>query len=165
MTRRRRYSVIAVLAVVAALIAVLLPRAFGGSDGHPRPGPTHVALGPSVRIADRIGSAEELISKRTSSGVAASPSDVQSAAGADTALGLDLLQRLQTASNDNLSVSPMSLALALTMLQNGAHGRTLAGIRSALHSGDLDGQTLDAGWSALVKDWTSAAASSGFSLQ
>jgi serine protease inhibitor len=165
MTRRRRYSVIAVLAVIAALVAVLLPRAFGGSDGHPHPGPTHVAVGPNVRIADRIGSAEELVSKRTSSGVDPSPRDVQSVADADTAFGIDLLQRLQTTSDDNLSLSPMSLALALTMLQNGASGKTLAGIRSALHSGDLDGRTSDAGWSALVKDWTAAAASSGFSLQ
>jgi serine protease inhibitor len=58
----------------------------------------------------------------------------------------------------------MSLALALTMLQNGARGKTLAGIKAALHASGLTGTALDAGWAALVHDWTSAAQRDGFAL-
>jgi serpin B len=162
LTRRRRLVV--VVLVVAVVVAVSVPWLLRehGSPGRAAP-LTPVAA--DLRVAERIGGAERLVAKRHSTGVAARPSDVQAAADADKALAVDLLQRLQTTSGENLSVSPMSLALALTMVQNGARGQTLAGIKAALHTGDLGGLPLDAGWSALVAEWQAAAKTGGFALQ
>jgi serpin B len=162
---RRRYYAIAVFVVVAALVAVLLPRLIGGSDHPPRRHPSDVAVGPGLHVAGQIGSARQLVATKVAAGVGGDPSDVQHAATADTSLAIDLLQRLQSTSSNNLSVSPMSLALALTMVQNGARGKTLAGILTALHAGGLAGDRLDAGWARLVREWTAAAASSGFALE
>jgi serpin B len=155
-----------VLVGSALLIVGLLA---GCASAAPRPGPSASAPAPvatALRIAGRIGAAQQMMAKDAPAGVAANPTDVQRAALADQGLAIDLLQRVQSSQGgENVCVSPMSLALALTMLQNGARGKTLAGIEAAMHTGALDGTALDAGWAALVDDWKSAAASSGFSLQ
>jgi serpin B len=149
----------------SAVLIVAVVAGCASSAPAPAPSSSGPPIAAALRIAGRIGAAQQLVAKHAPPGVAASPTDVQRTALADQALAIDLLQRVQSNSGENVSVSPMSLALALTMLQNGAGGKTLAGIRAALHTGALDGTALDAGWAALVNDWKAAAASSGFALQ
>lgn len=69
----------------------------------------------------------------------ASPADIARVVAADRAFGLDLLEQL--AGDDNLMLSPYSIAAALSMLYPGAAGDTAAQIATALHI-DVDDATL-----------------------
>lgn len=159
--RRRRIRVgiaggVAVAAGVAA--AIVVPQLGSSGDGAARTPP----LAAGVTAGDRIGSAVELVAK-TSPLSSADPSAVSSVAGSEQDFTAALLQQIATGT-DNVSVSPASLAIALSMLQNGARGNTQSEILSALRASGIPAGELDHGWAGLTAQWASAAKSAGISF-
>lgn len=97
-------------------------------------------------------------------GAPAPSSSVRAVARADTAFGVALLHRLAPTTEQNVTVSPASLAIALAMLQNGAAGDTQSQILSALRAAQLSPSTLDAGWAGLLAAWSQSASKGDFTL-
>lgn len=114
-----------------------------------------------VHVAARIGSATQLVADVTPRH--ALPSAAGPIATAEQAFSVSLLKQLGTGT-DNLTVSPASLAIALSMLENGSAGTTRQQLADALHAGSLSLSDQNAGWQALVDGWSQAAASDGFQL-
>ncbi|NBI08890.1 serine protease [Colidextribacter sp. OB.20] len=71
----------------------------------------------------------------TASKLSASPSDSEEVNGALAAFGLALLQKTREADKTSTLVSPLSVALALSMAANGADGNTLAQFEEVLGGG------------------------------
>jgi serpin B len=74
----------------------------------------------------------------------------------EQAFSLALLRQVGSASSGgsaNVSTSPESLAVALSMLANGASGQTKAQLDQALHTTGLSAQQVDAGWLAMLDAW------------
>jgi serpin B len=65
---------------------------------------------------------------------------------------------------DNITVSPLSLALALAMLENGARGATLTQISSTLGTSSLDPTSTNQGWASLVDILAAEAKADGIDL-
>ena len=162
---RRRHVVVLVVAgvLVAALLAVGIPWTLSAVREDPAPPGGSTA---PVRIAARLGSAVEVVAAGGPRRGDAAP-DVRRVADAEQTFTLALLTRLSSTKDTttDTAVSPASLAVALTMLQNGARGRTLDEIRTALSAGELSGADLDAGWAALTDAWSRAARADGVSLE
>lgn len=140
---------------VAALGFPLLLVAACSSPGTGRQAPA------GAHVGARIGSAVQLVADRR-------PAAPQAAAAGPIAASeqqftLALLHRL-TGSSTNLTVSPSSLAIALTMLENGAAGPTRQQIADALQTGSLSMQRQNAGWRALTAQWSQAADRGHFAL-
>lgn len=114
-----------------------------------------------VHVAARIGSATQLVADVTPRH--ALPSVAGPIATAEQAFSVSLLKQLGTGT-DNLTVSPASLAIALSMLENGTAGTTRQQLADALHVGSVALPDQNAGWQALVDAWSQAAASDGFQL-
>jgi serine protease inhibitor len=68
---------------------------------------------------------------------------------ADNALGIDLLNLLSQNQSTNISISPISIALALQMLYNGAAGTTQQAIAQALQLQGLTASEVDVANAAL----------------
>ena len=66
--------------------------------------------------------------------------------------GFDLFTRLARSQAGNVVISPTSIALALSMAQNGAGGKTRAAIARVLHSSDLSDAQLNSDAAALMRD-------------
>jgi serine protease inhibitor len=62
---------------------------------------------------------------------------------ADNAFGLALLNALNHSATSNVAISPISIALALQMVYNGAGGSTQQGMSQALQVGDLGALVVD----------------------
>jgi serpin B len=157
--RRRRYGLgasVVSIAVVIALAVVLVPKI----EHHARP----VPLAAGLSVGDRIGASVQLVAEV---GPLPAPDEAAARAVATTeqAFTVALLKQLNRSDGKNLSVSPMSLAIALSMLQNGARGGTLDEISATLRSSGISTQQQDAGWSALVRELTKDAANNKISLQ
>jgi serpin B len=73
----------------------------------------------------------------------------------EKAFALNLLRRIG-AGPANVAASPASLALALSMLANGAGGTTKEQLVQTLQTSGLSDQQVDAGWLALVDAWREA---------
>jgi serpin B len=114
---------------------------------------------PGVQIVARQGSAYELRAVRHASEVAANAPGL---AQSEQEFTLALLQHLH--SPQNTSISPASLAIALSMLEQGAHGATLQAIAHALGTSGLSPAQQSAGWQALTEAWAAAAKDGSFSL-
>jgi serine protease inhibitor len=70
----------------------------------------------------------------------------QAVAQADNSFGFDLLQQIYAESPDeNIFISPLSIALLLQMLHSGAGGETATEIAQVLYVDDLDPATLSSG--------------------
>lgn len=114
-----------------------------------------------TRVADRIGVAAQLVAD-------VQPAAPRAAAGTPVArseqqFAVALLQQLAS-SDQNVTVSPSSLALALSMLENGASGATRTQIAAALQSSGLSAAAQNAGWHALLDQWAKGAASGMYAL-
>jgi len=156
--RRRWRRGIGAAVVIAAAIsgAVTLT-----NQTSPTRQPQAVATGPT-KVAARLDGAVQLVADTTS---AARP-DARAAAqvsAAEQALSVALLKQLSGSSNS--AVSPLSLYLALGMLQNGAAGQTAAQIAHALQAGSLSTGEQDAGLATLSAELNAAAAKDGITLQ
>ncbi len=87
-------------------------------------------------------------------------------ARAEQRFGLDLLRRLGGGdSSTNVVASPLSLAVALAMLETGARGPTLDQIARVLGTPGLSPGAQDAGWAALLGDLSAAAAKDGVTIR
>jgi serpin B len=155
--RRRRQARGAGAVLVAAAIAAAVVAPQLGSGG-PRPAPPTAAGNPHLHVSTQLGAALELVAAHTGHAPAADTSAEAQVAQAEQAFSIALLKAVNSSSGSNESVSPTSLAIALSMLQNGAQGSTLSEIKATLRSSGLSTATQDAGWAALVADWSTAAA-------
>ena len=68
------------------------------------------------------------------------------------AFGFDLFAKLTAADRGNVVVSPTSVALALSMAQNGASGRTRSDVAHVLHVSDLSDSQLNGDAASLMND-------------
>lgn len=80
------------------------------------------------------------------------PAAAAKLAHTEEAFSLALLRQVGDGSA-NVSTSPESLAVALSMLANGASGETKAQLDKALQTTGLSAQQVDAGWLALLDAW------------
>jgi serpin B len=145
---------ICVRRLVGILVAGLLAAAgCTASGGRRPPAGTH--------IGGRIGSAVQLVADVRP--VTPRPGAAKPVASAEQRFALALLRQLSS-SNTNVTVSPSSLAVALTMLENGAAGTTRQQIATALQTDSLSKAQQNAGWRALVAEWSQAAARDHFAL-
>jgi serpin B len=122
------------------------------------PGPARVSVGP------HIGSAVELVS-RGSGSTPNEPDAATQVARAEEDFALRLLRQLDNDDAGNVTVSPWSAAVALAMLENGAHGSTLDEIQRTLGTQSLDPGHQDAGWASLIGSLTQQSAADGIALQ
>jgi serpin B len=132
---------------VAAVAGLLVVAGCSTSAGRAEPPSSPTS------IAARSGPASELVAKVASSGAGPSPdtSARNTVSTAEQAFGVRLLQRLSGVdAGSNLTVSPLSLAIALAMLENGAQGKTLGQIASTIGTSSLSPSVQDEGLAALV---------------
>lgn len=155
--RARTISVARAALVIGAVSAC-------SSNAHPAPGPTGIATGPGVHVADHVGSGVELVAK-TGPRTRPDPGAAGPVARAEQAFTVALLRHLATSDGQNTSVSPASLGIALAMLQNGAAGQTRTQISHTLQATGIPVAAQDAGWAALAAGWRDAARAGGFTLQ
>ena len=157
--RRKWAGSVAVGAAAAAAIAlvVILPH-------RSRQPPESVA--PGLTVAGRAGAGVGLVAKVAAIRSEPNATDEFAVARAEQAFALALLRQSHRAGgNGNVVFSPSSLAVALSMLGNGASGSTRTEIASTLRSSGLSDQQQDAGWSALTADLAAAGSTSGVTLQ
>jgi serpin B len=156
--RRRRWSIAGTAAVLAAAAVVVPVVAWPSSSG-----PVTAA---HVTVGARLGDGLQLVADEHPAPL--DPASTGPVARAEQALTVSLLRQLVAhppeGGDGNLSTSPASLAIALAMLQNGAHGATLDQIRKTLHSVGLSTEQQDAGWQALTAAWEQAAAAGKITL-
>ena len=132
------------VAAVAALLVVAGCATSAGRAG-PSPSPTSIAA--------RSGPASELVAKVASRGPGPSPDTParNTVSMAEQAFGVRLVQQLSSVDDgSNLTVSPLSLAVALAMLENGAQAKTLGQIASTIGTSSLSPSVQDEGLAALV---------------
>ena len=98
-------------------------------------------------------------------GAALDPADESAVARSEQQFGLHLLQQAGAGAGGNVTVSPLSLAVALAMLESGAGGRTLAEIAATLHTPSLSATGQDDGWASLIGTLNRESAADGISLQ
>lgn len=151
--RRRRAKWTGGVAVVLAA-AVGIALSLGGSAGHrhaavPLRGHVHTVKGPHGAV--------QLVADTKPSAVDASA--LAPVSMAEQRLGLALLNKV--ADGSNVSVSPVSLYLALGMLQNGARGQTATEISHALQASGVTTDDQNAGLAALTNELSAAAATAG----
>ena len=132
---------------VAAVAALLVVAGCATSAGRCRPSPSPTS------IAARSGPASELVAKVASRGPGPSPDTParNTVSMAEQAFGVRLVQQLSSVDDgSNLTVSPLSLAVALAMLENGAQAKTLGQIASTIGTSSLSPSVQDEGLAALV---------------
>jgi serpin B len=138
MARLRQWSILLAVAALAAACT---------SARHP----VGLPPGPTLSVVARAGSAAEVAAEIKPAAVTPDPSLAKSIATAEQDFGLQLLSRaVGSKPTGNLTVSPLSLDLALTMLENGAGGATLTEISRTLRAGSLDVPRQDQAWAALM---------------
>jgi serine protease inhibitor len=90
----------------------------------------------------------------------------QAVAQAEQAFTFALLRQTNTSSKGgNVVLSPSSLAIALSMLQNGAVGQTRQGIATTLQTAGLTNAQQNAGWATLTDDLANAGKRAGLTLE
>jgi serpin B len=160
--RRRRRWLIGVTAVgAAAATAIALVVVIPGDTSHPG---VHVPAG--LRAAARAGVAVQLVANDQP---ITAPSDTTAAtavARTEQAFTFALLRQTNTsAKHDNVVLSPSSLAIALSMLQNGARGETRQGIAKVMQTSGLTNEQQNAGWLALMDELATAGKKAGLTLE
>jgi serpin B len=91
---------------------------------------------------------------------------VAQAEQAEQAFTLALLRQTNASGgNGNAVLSPSSLAIALSMLQNGAVGTTRDGIAKVLQTQGLTSEQQSAGWAALMSGLAQASSTAGVTLE
>jgi serpin B len=144
---------------LAVIVAALVTAGCAGSSRTSRPPhPT------PLPVSSRVGSAVEIDSPG-SSPVPNEPGAAASVARSEEDFALRLLRQLDTTQPGNVTISPWSLAVALAMLENGAHGATLDQIAHTLGTQALSAGHQDAGWASLVRTLTQEGNANGTALQ
>jgi len=160
--RRRKHvrfgGLIAAGVVVATAVTVAVVP--GGSSREP------LRIPEGMRAKDRSGPAVELVANVRALAAPRNESAEDAVARAEQAFSLALLQQTNKAGGkDNIVLSPSSLAIALSMLQTGAAGKTRDEIAATLHTSGLTSEQQDAGWATLTADLAKAGKNAGISLQ
>ena len=159
--RRRRRRLIGVTAIGAAAVTAAALVVTPGAPPHQG---VHVPAG--LRAAARAGVAVQLVANDQP---ITAPSDTTAAmavARAEQAFTFALLHQTNTSGKrDNVVLSPSSLAIALSMLQNGALGDTREGIAKTLQTSGLTNAQQNAGWAALTADLATAGKKAGLTLE
>lgn len=112
------------------------------------------ALGLSVLSGCSQSAAKELTAPKLS----ANPSNSEAVNAALASFGLELLQKSREADKKPVLVSPLSVALALSMTANGAEGDTLAQFQQVL-GGGVDLEELNGACVQLMQDYQSLSGS------
>jgi serpin B len=169
--RTRRTVVTAQLACAALLAPVLVAGCSSSGGGAARQPASHPATSTrsaahggtgAARTVDRIGAAYELRAPDATGAPPAQANPSELAKG-EASFAVALLQQASNGTG-NVTVSPASLALALSMLQQGARGQTAAQIAKALRVSGMSASQQAAAWHALDSAWAAAANSDGFTL-
>jgi len=137
----RRLGVVA----LAAALPIALAGCGSGDGGH------HAGPGKASGAVELVG---------TTSTVRPDPAAAGPLAGSEKDFAIALVHQLNDGGAANVSASPASLDLALSMLANGARGTTRSQIQHVLQAGD----STNAGWQALTAAWDSAATNGSFAL-
>jgi serpin B len=154
--RRRLIGMTAVGAATAAIAAVIVVP--NGSTGGGVP--------PGLRVADRAGDAVQLVANVQPIAAPPEPAAANAVAQAEQAFTFALLRQMNASGkHENIVVSPTSLAIALSMLQNGAVGDTKRGIASVLQTVGLSMAQQNAGWSELTAELAAAGKQAGIAVE
>jgi serpin B len=132
---------------VAVLAAAVLTAGCAESSRTSAPHPT------PLPVSSRIGSAVEIVA-RGSSSIPHESNAAARVAHSEEDFTLRLLRPLDTSGTRNVTISPWSLAVALAMLENGAHGTTLDQIAHTLGTPALSPGYQDVGWASLLTTLT-----------
>jgi serpin B len=160
--RRKRAKLAALSAgglalATAVTLAVALPR--GSSHAG-----VHVAAG--LHAAARQGDAVQLVANSKPLNATPGGAQEQAVADAEQAFTLALLKQTnKDGGRDNVVLSPSSLAIALSMLQNGAVGATRDEIAKTLQTPGLTSEQQDAGWASLTADLAKSGKDSGVTVE
>jgi serpin B len=151
--RVRRGRVAGLGGVVLAAIAVVLALTLAFPAG-----PTTSRAGSHVQVrvvtAARQGQASELMAQVAPFRTAGSPAASAAVAAAEHNFAVRLLWQVSRGQSGNVTVSPLSLAVALAMLENGAGGVTRAQIAAVLGAGTISLSRQDQGWAQLLSGLT-----------
>ena len=151
MVRLRRWSILLAAALAAACTSATHP------PGRPS--------APALSVVAHSGTGVEVVADIKPPAAKPDPPLVAAIATAEQGFGLRLLSRASGSHpTGNLTVSPLSLDLALTMLENGAGGATLTEISRALEAGSLDVPRQDQAWAALMTTLDSQSTTDQISL-
>jgi serpin B len=113
----------------------------------------------------RSGAAVQLMAKITGTPVS-DPAKASAVSQAEQSFSLSLLDQVNAeAPSQNITVSPLSLSVALAMLENGARGATLSQIQATLHTSGLSPTAQDEGWSSVMATLSAETRSDGISLR
>jgi serpin B len=162
-SRRRRQLGLAAggtgAVAVIAVAAVTLTSAPG-----PAPSVSLRARAARVKVvtAGRIGPATELTARVSPAPASAGSAAAAAAAASEEGLTVRLLRLAGRGQTGNLSLSPLSLGAALTMLENGAGGTTRRQIAAALGAGAAPLARQDLGWDALLSSVTAGSPGATF---
>ena len=138
MARLRQWTALLAVATLAAGCAHATHRV--------EPNPSH-----AFPVAAHAGGAVELVADVKPAPGKTYPGEAAAVASAEEGFGLRLLAAASQAyPGGNLTVSPLSLDLALTMLENGARGGTLSEISRTLGARSLEVARQDQGWAGLM---------------
>jgi serpin B len=156
---RRGGVAVGAVVVLAAAVTTTGVLATGSGPG----GPAHrpVATGPGVRIGTRLDGAVQLVSRSTPA-ARTDPAATSRVAMAEQALSVALLKSMRGSSN--ASISPLSLYVALGMLQDGARGTTATQIADALQARGATAAEQNTGLAGLMASLTATAAGDGITL-
>jgi serine protease inhibitor len=153
--RRRRRRVTRLLAAGAVVATVTTAVTVAALDDRT---PSEVQIPVGVHAGARIDHAVQLVSNVKPAAAAAAPADERAVVRAEQAFTFALLRQLNPDSNTgNVVLSPSSLAIALSMLENGAAGSTRQQIAAVLQTTGLTNEQVNAGWASLVADLDQAA--------
>jgi serpin B len=123
----------------------------------------HAAVPKGLHIRATSGSAIQLVAETPAKPTTAGFPAELTLAQREQEFSLKLLQA--SATDQNLTLSPTSLAIALSMLNLGAAANTQEQITKALATTGLSADDQARGWAALSADWSADAARSKVSLQ
>ena len=99
----------------------------------------------------------------TASKLSANPSNSETVNQALSAFGLELLQKTREEDKKSTLISPLSVALALSMTANGADGNTLTQFQEVL-GGGVDLEELNAACAQLMQDYQNLNGSTKFTI-
>jgi serine protease inhibitor len=145
----------------AAVLAAAVVAAATLSPATPR---SRQALAAPVKVATaaRIGPATELAASVSPVPARAGRAAATAVAASEQGLTVRLLRLLGHRAGGNLTISPLSLATALTMLENGASGTTRSQIATTLGASSIPLARQDLGWDTLLSSATAASAGAEF---
>ena len=139
------------------IIAAALASACSSSKPQPQKAPA------GAHIAATVGPAVQLVSNVHPAPPSATRSATLSLAVREQTFALNLLRH--AGSSANITLSPASLAIALTMLNLGAAGATQRQITDVLAMSDTTAEAQASQWAALSEDWRTASTANKIALQ